>query len=154
VVTDDSDIFLFGGTQVYRNVFQQQKHIESFNARDIERELSLTRERLVQLALLLGSDYTDGILGIGRVTAMEILSEWCDSGGLEAFAQWFRSVEAGQPPSEDESDTRRKLASMMDDDRHDQRCTEHRRVTNLSLSCSEHYARKRLLIRHFLIRES
>ncbi|RKP06412.1 XPG I-region-domain-containing protein, partial [Thamnocephalis sphaerospora] len=88
VITDDSDIFLFGGTPVFKNVFQQQRHVECFSTRDIERELSLTRDRLVQLALLLGSDYTDGVPGIGRVTAMEVIGEWSDPDGLCEFARW------------------------------------------------------------------
>jgi DNA excision repair protein ERCC-5 len=33
----------------------------------------LTREKLILFALMLGSDYTDGVKGIGIVNAMEIL---------------------------------------------------------------------------------
>jgi DNA excision repair protein ERCC-5 len=33
----------------------------------------MNREKLIIFALLLGSDYTDGIKGIGIVNAMEIL---------------------------------------------------------------------------------
>lgn len=29
-ITDDSDIWLFGGTNVYRNFFNQQKHVEFY----------------------------------------------------------------------------------------------------------------------------
>ena len=36
----------------------------------------LNREKLIQLAYLLGSDYTEGIQGIGWVTAMEVLGEF------------------------------------------------------------------------------
>ena len=35
---------------------------------------------MVNLALLCGSDYTDGIQGVGPVTAMEILGEFPGSG--------------------------------------------------------------------------
>jgi 5'-3' exonuclease len=41
--------------------------------KDIEREMGLTREDLVGLAYFLGSDYTEGIHGIGIVNAMEIV---------------------------------------------------------------------------------
>lgn len=38
----------------------------------------LTREQLIQMAMLVGSDYTVGIEGIGPVTAMEILAYFSD----------------------------------------------------------------------------
>jgi len=51
----------------------------------IQRELGLNRQKLVFLAMLLGSDYTDGIRNVGVVHAMEILSEFpggcCGGGG-------------------------------------------------------------------------
>jgi len=37
---------------------------------------ALDREMLVNMALLCGSDYTEGIQGIGPVTALEILAEF------------------------------------------------------------------------------
>ena len=36
----------------------------------------LTREQLVLLALLVGSDYTTGVQGVGPVTALEILASF------------------------------------------------------------------------------
>lgn len=36
----------------------------------------LTREQLILLALLVGSDYTMGVPGVGPVTAMEILASF------------------------------------------------------------------------------
>lgn len=49
--------------------------------------LGLNREILINMALLCGSDYTDGIPGVGPVTAMEILSEFpaADFSALQAF---------------------------------------------------------------------
>eukprot|EP00644_Phytophthora_capsici_P006939 jgi/Phyca11/103721/e_gw1.8.706.1 len=72
VITDDSDIFPFGGKRVYKNIFHHQKFVEAFSARDIEQELGFSREQIIALALLLGSDYTDGVRGIGIVNATEI----------------------------------------------------------------------------------
>ena len=47
----------------------------------------LNRKRMINLALLCGSDYTDGIQGIGPVTAMEVLGEFAadDVRGLQQF---------------------------------------------------------------------
>uniref|UniRef100_A0A1E1WII3 XPG N-terminal domain-containing protein n=1 Tax=Pectinophora gossypiella TaxID=13191 RepID=A0A1E1WII3_PECGO len=75
-ITDDSDIWLFGGRTVYKNFFNQKKHVLQFLAERIERSFNLTREQLVLLALLVGSDYTTGVTGVGPVTAMEILASF------------------------------------------------------------------------------
>ncbi|KAI8991248.1 hypothetical protein BDF20DRAFT_909056 [Mycotypha africana] len=75
-ITDDSDVFLFGAKRVYKNMFNQQKYVECYLSQDVEREMQLTRKRLIQLAFLLGSDYTEGIPGVGPVAAMEILNEF------------------------------------------------------------------------------
>ena len=37
-ITDDSDIWLFGGRNVYKNFFNQSKHVLHFRASDIERD--------------------------------------------------------------------------------------------------------------------
>ena len=39
IVTDDSDVFLFGGTRVYRHVFNRTNLVECYLASDLEREL-------------------------------------------------------------------------------------------------------------------
>jgi DNA excision repair protein ERCC-5 len=49
VVTDDSDVFLFGGQRVYRHIFENQKYAESYYLEDVQRELGLTREKLISL---------------------------------------------------------------------------------------------------------
>jgi len=50
--------------------------------------VALDREMLVNMALLCGSDYTEGIQGIGPVTALEILAEFPGFGleKLQRFA--------------------------------------------------------------------
>ena len=109
IVTDDSDIFLFGGTRVYKNMFNSNKFVECYIATDLEKELSLSREQLISLAQLLGSDYTDGLQGVGPVTAVEILSEFPGKSGLEHFREWWLSVQSQERPKEvDASSTFRK----------------------------------------------
>ncbi|KAL0255119.1 DNA repair protein rad2 [Diplodia seriata] len=97
IVTDDSDVFLFGGTRVYKNMFNQAKFVECYLARDLAAEFGLSRDRLVAVAQLLGSDYTEGLAGVGPVTALEILSEF---GDLAAFRDWWRDVQSGARPRE------------------------------------------------------
>ncbi|KAL8826141.1 MAG: hypothetical protein Q9170_007518 [Blastenia crenularia] len=100
IVTDDSDIFLFGGTRVYKNMFNQAKFVECYLTSDLEKEYSLDRQKLIGVAHLLGSDYTEGIPSVGPVTALEILSEF-DT--LEAFAEWCNNVQLAQKLSIEDS---------------------------------------------------
>ncbi|KAL4941396.1 hypothetical protein BDV06DRAFT_194554 [Aspergillus oleicola] len=92
IITDDSDIFLFGGTRVYKNMFNQSKYVECYLTTDLEKEYALHRRKLISFAHLLGSDYTEGIPGIGPVTALEILTEF---GTLEEFRDWWTQVQTG-----------------------------------------------------------
>ncbi|KAI8085190.1 uncharacterized protein BX664DRAFT_338768 [Halteromyces radiatus] len=111
VVTDDSDVFLFGGSRVYKNMFHQQKYVECYLLQDIDREMRLDRQKLIQLAYFLGSDYTPGLPGIGPVVAMEILAAFQQDkdqedssleGPLIRFKEWYES-------GLDESDFQRKF---------------------------------------------
>lgn len=100
IVTDDSDIFLFGGTRVYKNMFNQAKFVECYLTSDLEKEYSLNRQKLIRIAHLLGSDYTEGLPNVGPVTALEILSEF-DT--LEQFAEWWSTVQMGQKLSAEDA---------------------------------------------------
>ncbi|KAL1879323.1 hypothetical protein VTK73DRAFT_7160 [Phialemonium thermophilum] len=111
IVTDDSDTFLFGGTRVYKNMFNNNKFVECYLSSDLEKELSLSREQLISLAQLLGSDYTEGLPGIGPVTALEILSEFSGADGLEDFKAWWEDVQMHNRPKSADADSpfRRKF---------------------------------------------
>lgn len=61
-ITDDSDIWLFGGKTVYKNFFNQQKLVMEFKNDVIEKCFNMDRKKLIQLAMLVGSDYTDGMV--------------------------------------------------------------------------------------------
>ncbi|KAJ5774232.1 DNA excision repair protein Rad2 [Penicillium paradoxum] len=98
IVTDDSDIFLFGGTRVYKNMFNQSKFVECYLTSDLEKEYALHRRKLISFAHLLGSDYTEGIPGIGPVTALEILTEFSS---LEEFRDWWTELQMGTNNQED-----------------------------------------------------
>ncbi|XP_050078962.1 uncharacterized protein LOC126565796 [Anopheles maculipalpis] len=103
-ITDDSDIWLFGGKKVYKNFFNQQKLVLEFTIESIEQMFHMDRKKLIQLALLVGSDYTTGIHGIGAVTALEILASFPPTpeqtgetsemmsmlSGLRKFRDWWQ----------------------------------------------------------------
>jgi DNA excision repair protein ERCC-5 len=102
IVTDDSDTFLFGGTRVYKNMFNAAKFVECYLATDFQSEFSLTREKMISIAQLLGSDYTTGIPGIGPVTALELLAEFPD---LQNFKDWWTGVQDQTIPKEADKDS-------------------------------------------------
>ncbi|ORY87818.1 hypothetical protein BCR37DRAFT_353645 [Protomyces lactucae-debilis] len=109
IVTDDSDVFLFGGTRVYKNMFNDAKTVECFILQDLEREFRLDRQQLINLAYLLGSDYTEGIKKVGPVTAVELLAEFrtseesdaTEDACLTAFSEWVDRVQAGRESADD-----------------------------------------------------
>ncbi|CAB3368985.1 Hypothetical predicted protein [Cloeon dipterum] len=104
-VTDDSDIWLFGGRTVYRNFFNQTKNVERYTYDTICKSFKLTRDRLILLAMLVGSDYTIGLTGVGPVTALEIIAEFSANRNqeiadpedllipLKNFKEWCESKE-------------------------------------------------------------
>ena len=112
IVTDDSDCFLFGGTRIYKNMFNSAKFVECYLASDLEKEFDLDRDKLIRIAHLLGSDYTEGIPTVGPVTALEIVSEFNSEHGLEDFKEWWHAVQLGQhSPDDSKSSFRRKFVS-------------------------------------------
>ncbi|KAI0331869.1 PIN domain-like protein, partial [Cubamyces sp. BRFM 1775] len=108
IITDDSDVFLFGGARVLKNMFNQSKTVECFLLSDLERELGLDRDKLVRLAYLLGSDYTEGLPGVGPVVAMELLSEFPGQDGLHKFRAWWQKVQSGRDRPEESATPFRK----------------------------------------------
>lgn len=108
-ITDDSDIWLFGSQNVYRYFFSDDKYVMQYKMPDIEYHIRMTREDLVCFAMLVGSDYTDGILNVGPVTALEILSEFPGDGlePLVKFSEWHRGARAEKGPIGDKK--RKKL---------------------------------------------
>nr|CAI5827163.1 unnamed protein product [Callosobruchus analis] len=110
-ITDDSDIWLFGGKTVYKNFFNQSKYVMEFKAENIKHHFKLSREQMILLALLVGSDYTIGVSGVGPVTALEILATFPPASqsqeftltqnqllaGLREFKSWFSKGRSAGP---------------------------------------------------------
>mmetsp|Transcript_6751 Transcript_6751/g.29398 ORF Transcript_6751/g.29398 Transcript_6751/m.29398 type:complete len:352 (-) Transcript_6751:342-1397(-) len=100
VITEDSDAFLFGANTIYRNVFNSKKYVEVYSAERIQQDIGVDRAKLAELALLLGSDYTEGVTGVGIVNALEIASVFSGFDGLKTFRSW---VEDGDLPAQADS---------------------------------------------------
>ncbi|XP_044856900.1 DNA excision repair protein ERCC-5-like [Mauremys mutica] len=109
-ITDDSDIWLFGARHVYKNFFSQNKYVEYYQYVDIQNQLGLDRSKLINLAYLLGSDYTEGIPSVGYVTAMEILNEFPGPGmePLLKFTEWWTEAQKNKKIRSNPHDTKVK----------------------------------------------
>lgn len=92
VITDDSDVFLFGASTVHRHFFEAKKYAESYRMKEITNKLGMDRRKLIHFALLLGSDYTEGVKGVGIVNATEILQAFPGERGLEELREWVYST--------------------------------------------------------------
>ncbi|CAN3372974.1 hypothetical protein DIURU_002864 [Diutina rugosa] len=113
IITDDSDCFLFNGTKVYKNMFNQTKYVECYQLPEIDDKLGLSRDKLIELALLLGSDYTEGIKGVGPVLAVEILAEF---GDLKSFKEWYDrqlTTSLTSKPSDEQTKLQKTLATRV-----------------------------------------
>lgn len=94
VISQDSDVFLYGGQTVFRNFTANQNKatVERFSMEILEDRLQLTREGLIVLGILLGCDYMPGgVQGVGRETAMKLLRAWYEAGEkkpLQRMCSW------------------------------------------------------------------
>ncbi|XP_057614369.1 DNA excision repair protein ERCC-5 isoform X2 [Chionomys nivalis] len=109
-ITDDSDIWLFGARHVYKNFFNKNKFVEYYQYVDFHNQLGLDRSKLINLAYLLGSDYTEGIPTVGCVTAMEILNEFPGRGldPLLKFSEWWHEAQNSKKVAANPHDTKVK----------------------------------------------
>ena len=76
---------------VFRNIFSERKYVEWHVMDTIEKELALDRGALINLALLLGCDYTHGVKNVGIVNAIEIHRAFPTLEGLREFRNWMYS---------------------------------------------------------------
>lgn len=108
------NIFIFISL-VYKNIFESQKYAECYTATDAEREMNISRNSFVALAMLLGGDYTEGVKGVGIVNAMELLEAFDVKedlmDGLQKFRVWldgFDPVDGIKSTSDDIIESKEK----------------------------------------------
>lgn len=80
VSSPDYDSFLFGAKKVIRNLKMtaQKKEVPTiYELDELLSRLNITREQLIDIALLLGTDYNPGgVPGIGQKKALEIIRKY------------------------------------------------------------------------------
>jgi flap endonuclease GEN len=80
VISDDSDVFCYGARTVLRNFSVSSSNnnkTERFRAEKVERDLGLTRDRMIFMAVFLGCDlFPSGVGGVGKETVMRMFRLW------------------------------------------------------------------------------
>lgn len=95
VVSDDYDALLFGAPKTVRNFTSSSKPLEVLDLEATCDDHALTVSQLVDVGLLCGTDYNDGVHGVGVKTALSGVSEYGDlEGVLESKGKEMSDVDA------------------------------------------------------------
>ncbi len=74
VATQDYDALLFGAPRIVRNLtFTGDKKLELINLNDVLKTLGITLQQLIDIGILVGTDFNEGVKGIGPKTALKIV---------------------------------------------------------------------------------
>lgn len=78
VASQDYDCLLFGATKVVRNLTLSGNlsDLEYMELKKTLNDLEMTREQVVDLALLVGTDFNEGIKGIGAKKGLKLIKEY------------------------------------------------------------------------------
>ena len=78
VCTQDYDSLLFGAPRVIRNLSAPRKkaRLEVLDLHKFVQKLGITREELIDLAILVGTDFNEGVKGIGAKTALKLIKKY------------------------------------------------------------------------------
>ncbi|MCQ2971880.1 MAG: flap endonuclease-1 [archaeon] len=76
VGSQDYDCLLFGARRVIRNLTNSsKKSLEFYDLKKVLNQLNITQEELVDMGLLIGTDFNDGIKGISSKKALKLASK-------------------------------------------------------------------------------
>lgn len=77
VASQDYDALLFGAPLVVRNLTspRRQAQLELVRLRDLEEQQGISRAELIDLAILIGTDFNPGIKGIGAKRALKLIQK-------------------------------------------------------------------------------
>ncbi len=77
VISEDNDILLYKAN-IYKNFFKRNRNIELYEYKDIEKFFGFKDTDIIKLSYLLGSDYANGVYGIGIKKAFDKLKDVTD----------------------------------------------------------------------------
>ncbi len=74
VASQDYDCLLFGAKRVVRNLAINSNlgNLEFYELRHVLHKLDITREELVKMGILIGTDFSEGLKGVGSKTALKL----------------------------------------------------------------------------------
>jgi flap endonuclease-1 len=77
VGSQDYDCILFGAPRMVRNltITGGKANLEIINLENVLKDLEITREQLVDIAILVGTDFNMGVKGIGAKTGLKLIKE-------------------------------------------------------------------------------
>jgi flap endonuclease-1 len=77
VGSQDYDCILFGAPRMVRNltITGGKANLEIINLEKVLKDLEITREQLVDIAILVGTDFNMGVKGIGAKTGLKLIKE-------------------------------------------------------------------------------
>ncbi len=78
VASQDYDSLLFGAPRIVRNlaITRARAELELIELKDVLRELDISREQLVDIAILVGTEFNTGIRGIGAKKGLKLIKEY------------------------------------------------------------------------------
>nr|XP_008196114.1 PREDICTED: flap endonuclease GEN isoform X2 [Tribolium castaneum] len=96
IISQDSDCFAYGARVVYRNfsISQQGNQAAKGGSVDVydisvaNERLNFGRNKIIALALLCGSDYSDGVHGIGKDSVVKFFNLVKDDEILQRLRSW------------------------------------------------------------------
>ena len=74
VASQDYDCLLFGAKRVVRNLAVNSNlgNLEYYELNNVLKQLNVTREELVDMGILIGTDFCEGLKGVGAKTALKL----------------------------------------------------------------------------------
>ena len=77
VGSQDYDCILFGAPRMVRNltITGGKANLEIINLEKVLKDLEITREQMVDIAILVGTDFNIGVKGIGAKTGLKLIKE-------------------------------------------------------------------------------
>jgi flap endonuclease-1 len=77
VGSQDYDCILFGAPRMVRNltITGGKANLEIINLEKVLKDLKITREQMVDIAILVGTDFNIGVKGIGAKTGLKLIKE-------------------------------------------------------------------------------
>ena len=76
ILSDDSDVLVFGATRVLKNFCIKEEKCELYKMEEILANLGITMEKFVDICILCGCDYTTKIRNMNCGKSLQLILQW------------------------------------------------------------------------------